>query len=80
MAAILNGGAIIFWTLLITRKVVYGKVRLVVPVLVICGIGFIGIGISHIIDAVYPSSARTSKQGNALKQIAKKPVAYEQVS
>ena len=55
MAAILNGGAIIFWTLLITRKVVYGKVRLVVPVLVICGIGFIGIGISHIIDAVYPS-------------------------
>ena len=52
MAAILNGGAIIAWTLLITRKVVHGKVRLVVPVLVICGIGFIGIGISYIIDAI----------------------------
>ena len=52
MTAILSGGAIIAWTLAITRKVVHGKVRFVVPVLVICGIGFIGIGISHIIDAV----------------------------
>ncbi|RKU21654.1 hypothetical protein C6499_21910 [Candidatus Poribacteria bacterium] len=52
MTAILSGGAIIAWTLAITRKVVHGKVRFVVPVLVICGIGVIGVGISHIIDAV----------------------------
>ena len=52
MTAILNGGAIIAWTLSVTRKVVHGKVRYVVPVLVICGIGFIGIGISHIMDAI----------------------------
>ena len=52
MTAILNGGAIVVWTLLILRKVFHGKVRLVVPVLVICGISSIGIGISYIMDAI----------------------------
>lgn len=52
LAAVFSGGAIIVWTLLITRKIVHSKVRFVVPTLVICGIGFIGIGISYIVDAV----------------------------
>lgn len=52
MTAILNGGAIVVWTLLIPRKVLQGKVRLVVPLFIICGIGFIGIGLAYIIMAI----------------------------
>ena len=52
LAAILKGGAIIVWTLLIARKVLQGKVRLVVPLFIVCGIGFIGIGLAYIIVAI----------------------------
>ena len=52
LAAILKGGAIIVWTLLIARKVFQGKVRLVVPIFIVCGIGFIGIGLAYIIVAI----------------------------
>ena len=52
LTAILNGGAIIVWTFLIPRKVLQGKVRLVVPLFIVCGIGFIGIGWAYIIMAI----------------------------
>ena len=52
LAAILKGGAIIVWTLLIARKVLQGKARLVVPLFIVCGIGFIGIGLAYIIMAI----------------------------
>ncbi len=52
MAAILKGGAIVVWTLLIPRKVLQGKVRLVVPLFIVCGIGFIGLGLWYIIEAI----------------------------
>ena len=52
LTAILKGGAIIVWTLLIARKVLQGKVRLVVPIFIVCGIGFIGIGLAYIIMAI----------------------------
>lgn len=51
LAAVLNGGAMVIWTLLITRKVVQSKFRFTVPLFIICGIGFIGIGLWHIVDA-----------------------------
>ncbi len=52
MTAILNGGAIVVWTLLIPRKVLQEKVRLVVPLGIVCGISFIGIGLAYIIEAI----------------------------
>lgn len=52
IAAVFSGAAMVVWTLLITRKVVLGKVKFVVPALVICGCGFIGTGILYIIDAI----------------------------
>ena len=52
LTALLNGGAIIVWTLLIPRKVLQGKVRLVVLLFIVCGIGFIGIGWAYIIVAI----------------------------
>ncbi|MDE0684652.1 MAG: hypothetical protein OXI63_17165 [Candidatus Poribacteria bacterium] len=52
MTAILNGGAIVVWTLLILRKVLQGKVKLVVPLFIVCGIGSIGIGLAYIIEAI----------------------------
>lgn len=52
MTAILNGGAIIAWTLLILRKMHQGKVRLVVPLFILCGISSIGIGLAYIIEAI----------------------------
>ena len=52
LAAILKGGAIIVWTLLIARKVLQWKVRLLIPLFIVCGIGFIGIGLAYIIMAI----------------------------
>lgn len=43
--AVLNGGAIVIWTLLITRKTIQQKVRFVVPIIIISGVGLIGLGI-----------------------------------
>ena len=43
--AILNGSAIVIWTLLITRKTIQEKVRFVVPIIIISGVGLIGLGV-----------------------------------
>ena len=56
MRAVLNGGATVVWTLLITRQIVYRdpRTRFAVPLFVICGGGYIVIGISYIIGSIFP--------------------------
>lgn len=43
--AVLNGGAVVIWTLLITRKTIQEKVRFVVPIIIISGVGLMGLGV-----------------------------------
>ena len=51
--AILNGSAIVIWTLLITRKTIQEKVRFVVPIIIISGVGLIGLGIWWIRSSIF---------------------------
>ena len=52
--AVLNGGAIVIWTLLITRKTIQEKVRFVVPIVIISGVSLIGLGVWWIGSSIFP--------------------------
>ena len=52
--AVLNGGAIVIWTLLITRKTIQEKVRFVVPIIIISGVGLVGLGLWWIGSSIFP--------------------------
>lgn len=53
IAAVLNGGAIIGWTLLITQKTLQGKVKFAVPVVIIAGLGFVALGFWEITKSMF---------------------------
>lgn len=54
IATVLNGSAMVAWTLLITRKTVaYRRIRLAIPFFIICGCCFIGIGIWDIVSVTF---------------------------
>lgn len=52
IAYLLNGGAMVGWTLLVTRKAAIARRELLVICLMISGVCFIGVGIIHIFDAI----------------------------
>lgn len=52
--AVLNGGAVVIWTLLITRKTIQEKVRFVVPIIIISGVGLMGLGVWWIGSSIFP--------------------------
>ena len=54
IAAVLNGAAIIGWTFLITRKTVQDKLKFVIPVVIIAGLGFVVLGFWRIGKSIFP--------------------------
>ena len=53
IAHILNGGAMVGWTHLVTRKTSITNRKVFVICLMIAGVGIVAVGITHILDAIF---------------------------
>ena len=53
IAHILNGGAMVGWTLIVTRKTSIKNRRLFVICLMIAGVATVAAGVTHILDAIF---------------------------